>query len=155
MSNHHSSHNQIRNYNDKISSAQNKEKFSITSKDNTDLTAEEESLENRAKEYDFTMGIVILQRYQKNTKLRSKYAKKIFNYLCWFSAGCFLIILLQGFGFLWFKLDKAAITTLIGGFAISVISLVKIILKGLFLSEEKTMIEQIKNHLPFFNNKDK
>lgn len=65
------------------------------------------------------------------------------------------MIFLQGFHYKNFNLDKAAITTLIGGFAISVISLVKIILKGLFLSEEKTMIEQIKNHLPFFNNKDK
>lgn len=105
--------------------------------------------QNTEKEKEhLTQENLSLKRYKKDTKLRTKYAQKIFSYLCWFSGGCFLIILLQGFGIFRFQLDKAAITTLIGGFAISVISLVKIILKGLFLPEEKTIIEKIQSHIP-------
>lgn len=99
--------------------------------------------DNDAETYNSLEGC-IRQRYQINTQLRIKYSSWIFCYLCIFSLLCFTIIFFQGFHYKDFNLDTIAITTLIGGFAASVIGLVQIILRGLFLSEEKSINQQIK-----------
>ncbi|EUK19371.1 hypothetical protein [Commensalibacter papalotli (ex Servin-Garciduenas et al. 2014)] len=159
-----SSNNQKNKYEEAIAEAQKNENKTPSLTENPKHQKSEELFyDNAAKEYDKFKNIKILfkkveelpelinQRYKRNTNLRSKCAFWMILYLYLFSLSCFAIIFLQAFHYRGFNLDKIAITTLIGGFAASVIGLVQIILRGLFLSEEKSINQQIKNS----NKKDK
>lgn len=64
--------------------------------------------------------------------LRKQYASRILRFLEWYAIGVGLMILLDGFHFLWFHLEKEVAAALVGSTAIAAIGLVGFIAKGLF-----------------------
>lgn len=153
-----SSNNQQNKYEEAISAARKNENKILNPTANSKHHKNDEDFfyDNAEKEYVKYNNIknlfkkveelpeLINQRYKRNTGLRSKCAFWMILYLYLFSLLCFTIIFFQGFHYRDFNLDTIAITTLIGGFAAGVIGLVQIILRGLFLSEEKSINQQIK-----------
>lgn len=69
-------------------------------------------------------------------KLREKYSLRVYIFLIVFSLFCVAAIICQGFSLWSFHLDEISMSTLIGGTAISVISLVRTILHSLFPSND-------------------
>ena len=67
-----------------------------------------------------------------NRKLREKYADKMFQYMCIWSFIVILILILSGFQFFSFQLDKWVLVTLIGSATVSVFAIVRAIIEGLF-----------------------
>jgi hypothetical protein len=69
--------------------------------------------------------------------LKDTFSKQILYYLWIFSGFCGAVLLLQGFSIFGFKLDTPVLVTLVGGTAASALSLVSVVLGGLFKSSPK------------------
>lgn len=79
----------------------------------------------------------IIQDYASNRELREKYAAKVYLFLATWSAGVFLILVVNGFGLWGFTLADTVLSVLVGGTTISVIGLVGFIVRGLFASPRR------------------
>ena len=86
-------------------------------------------LEERQKEASHREDI---EDRKSNRKLREKYAKKMFWAMCIWSFIVIFILILSGFQFLGFQLNKWVLVTLIGGTTASVFAIVRAIIEGLF-----------------------
>ncbi len=69
---------------------------------------------------------------KSNRQLREKYANKMFWYMCIWSVIVLLILVCSGLQCFDFQLDKWVLVTLIGSTTISVFSIVRAIIEGLF-----------------------
>lgn len=103
------------------------------------------------QEYIFKIITSVNNRYNDNTKLRKQYALWMYIFLSIFTIFVFLIILLQGFKFKHFHLNKNVMMILVGTSIIAVIGMVKIVLHGLFVTREENFLELIKRN--FLKNK--
>ena len=72
---------------------------------------------------------------KSNRELREKYADKMFRYMRIWSSIVIFILVLSGFQFLGFQLDKWVLITLIGSTTVSVFAIVRAIIEGLFKSK--------------------
>lgn len=68
-----------------------------------------------------------------NRVLRFRYAKAVYQYLCWYSGGCALLLILAGSSVL--KLPDIVLTTIVGSTAVAAIGLVGFVVNGLFKSQ--------------------
>ncbi len=67
-----------------------------------------------------------------NRVLRFRYAKNVYKYLCCYSIGCALLLILAGFKLGGFSLPDVVLTALTGSTAASAIGLVGFVVSGLF-----------------------
>jgi len=96
------------------------------------------------KKFILKILTAVNSRYNDNTYLRKKYAVWMFSFLFSFTYLIFIIIFLQGFKFNHFHLNKNVMMILVGTSIIAVIGMVKIVLHGLFVTREETILEIIK-----------
>lgn len=69
---------------------------------------------------------------EADRELRKTYANRILRFLEWYAGGVGGLVVLDGFHFFWFHLEKEVTATLVGSTAISAIGLVGFIARGLF-----------------------
>ncbi|MBE7729427.1 hypothetical protein [Komagataeibacter sp. FXV3] len=70
-------------------------------------------------------------------KIKEEFANGILKFLWAFSSFCAIVVVMQAYPQLGFHLDKSIILTLVGGTFASAISLVAIVLRGLFKVEKE------------------
>lgn len=73
---------------------------------------------------------------RENRKLRQRYARWVFWYMCGYSLAMFGLVVASGIECSGFELEPTVLVTLVGGTAISAIGLVVAVVKGLFGSLE-------------------
>ena len=86
----------------------------------------------KAESYKEELKKQEIEDRKSNRKLREKYANRMFFYMWIWSAVVFLILIFSGFQWCYFQLDKWVLITLIGSTTISIFTIVRAIIEGLF-----------------------
>lgn len=70
-------------------------------------------------------------------RLRYRYAKAVYQYLCFYSGGAAAITIAAGFKWFGFTLPDTVLTTIVGSTAAAAIGLVGFVVSGLFKKSDK------------------
>lgn len=85
------------------------------------------------KEYEKAEKAARLKSLRQNIEERKEYAKKIYHLIVWWLVGVFVVLLLNGFGWLsGFELSDKVLITLIGGTTVNVLGIFAIVANYLF-----------------------
>ncbi len=103
-----------------------KEKYNASAKDLEEKQKTESHKEALEKQE-------IADRESKR-ELREKYANKMFYYMCIWSFFIVITVIINGFGFFGFQLNKWVLVTLIGSTTISIFAIIRAIIEGIFKS---------------------
>ena len=72
------------------------------------------------------------QQVRDHNKLRKTYGKSVYRYLTWYSLVVALFVFLSGWSFTGFSLPSEVLIALVGSTAVSVITVVGFVVRGLF-----------------------
>ena len=104
---------------EKITSKEKDEAKDINDKAKTDQIKDEKTDQIKAEQ---------IEDSKSNRKLKEDFSKKLFNYLCVWTACVFLIIIFHSY----FRVEKEVLVILVGSTTVSIVSIFHFIVKGLF-----------------------